>query len=449
MLWYMHISRFVTKQRNIILLVFVVVASRIPFIFTDYGIVPDSYRVVNAARKISEMGVYTASRFPGNPVNEIITSLVVSGEVWFVNSLSVIWGMIAVIYFVLFLKQLGIQYYILIGLALAFVPVIFINSTSTIDYMWALAGMMGSLYYIRRGQPLLAGLLLGLAIGSRITSGAFIFPSAFYLWQLSLQHNLKWRRLNIFIWSSLAVATLSYLPTWIKYGSGFFVFAQGEKPSLIEAIGTGTVGVWGTIGTLTIILLLVGALFHWRTLWYSFRNNRYFDISIVAIITICIYGVAFIRLPHQPGYLIPIVPFVLLLVAIYASRFIIVVSMSIFIIASFIGFNNYGVPTIQGPIINNYNARQTTSEYIAKLIMVVSENPTPMIVVAGYHLPRIEVLVSKTFLYRFVYLIESEDIYREYESQGIFVYYISGIENFNASVYKVDLPMLGAHLLEI
>ena len=62
----------------------------------------------------------------------------------------------------------------LAGFALAFTPQVYINSSNTTDYVWALAFILGSLYFVLLGRPLMAGILLGLAIGSRITSGAML-----------------------------------------------------------------------------------------------------------------------------------------------------------------------------------------------------------------------------------------------------------------------------------
>ena len=56
------------------MLVLFVLATRLPFIFEGYGIDGDSWSVAITARHLHDTGEYTASRLPGYPVHEVLSS---------------------------------------------------------------------------------------------------------------------------------------------------------------------------------------------------------------------------------------------------------------------------------------------------------------------------------------------------------------------------------------
>ena len=94
------------------------------------------------------------------------------------NLVSAVFTTLASLFFALSLKILRFKSVFLAAFTFAFVPVIFIHSTTTIDYMIALGFIMAGMYYMLKEQLIVAGILIGLAIGSRITSGAILLPFA-------------------------------------------------------------------------------------------------------------------------------------------------------------------------------------------------------------------------------------------------------------------------------
>ena len=113
--------------------------SRLPFLSQGYGLDGDSWSVAIVARNIAMTGNYEVSRFPGYPVQELICSLFYNGTAWRLNLLTAIISTIGVLFFALTLKAWKFKYVFLAAAALAFVPIIYINSTTTIDYVWALS----------------------------------------------------------------------------------------------------------------------------------------------------------------------------------------------------------------------------------------------------------------------------------------------------------------------
>jgi membrane-bound ClpP family serine protease len=157
--------------------------SRVPFLDAGYGRINDAWRVATAAREIATSGRYTASRFPPHPVQEIVCSLFWRGWPVASNAATAVLSAFAVLFFALSLARLGIDGVLEASAALAFAPVIFINSTSSLDYLWALAFILGSLFFVLDRKPILAGIFLGLAIGCRITSGAMLLPLLILVWR--------------------------------------------------------------------------------------------------------------------------------------------------------------------------------------------------------------------------------------------------------------------------
>src|SRR5689334_4636951 len=66
------------------LLALFVFASRLPYLRPGYGLDPDAYRVIGAARSLRQ-GAYAASRLAGYPLHEAITALTLPGGPRLVN----------------------------------------------------------------------------------------------------------------------------------------------------------------------------------------------------------------------------------------------------------------------------------------------------------------------------------------------------------------------------
>ena len=90
---------FKNESSQYIAFVAVVLLSRVPFLFSGYGLDPDSWEVAITAKHISETGVYEVSRFPGYPVHEFICSLFYNGGYVAPNLLSTIISTVGFLFF--------------------------------------------------------------------------------------------------------------------------------------------------------------------------------------------------------------------------------------------------------------------------------------------------------------------------------------------------------------
>ena len=179
---------FLKKHFTFIALFLIVFISRIPFIFAGYGIEEDSWGIALATFHTNLSGIYEPSRLPGHPVQELIYSALWGYSPVLFNGLSAFFSAIASLFFALILKQLNFKHFFISALSFAFVPVFFISSTYTIDFVWTEAFVLISLFLILKDKVILCGIFLGLAIGCRITSGAMLLPFMIIVWE---QNNLK------------------------------------------------------------------------------------------------------------------------------------------------------------------------------------------------------------------------------------------------------------------
>ena len=422
----------------------VVLITRFPFLSAGYGGDADAWRVANTARNIAVSGEYAASRFPGYPLQELVYSLIWNAGPQVLNGLSALMCAAGILFFMLCFRHYGGKDYFPAGLALAFVPVIYINSTSAIDYVWALAFVMASVYCLLRKLPILAGILLGLAIGSRITSAAMLIPGAVMLWHGADGRNYR-RTLLRFVLTALLVGGLCFLPVILKYGLKFLTFYAGSYPSLQNIITTAGEGVWGMVGATALILALAAGLWTW--------NKRHGNTAIAEpisqkdsvawILTIVIYSLAFFLLPHESGYLITPLPFLFFLIARFLCRRIFLFFCVALLLSPFIDFGKSGIGP--GPILRDHEGRLKQMSMAKQVNDRANRFTQKSVVVAGWYLPLIEAgfTAKGSGLTEYKYFLDSNSL-PKFRNQGYDLYYLPGIREYNLRTRGVDLIHYGA-----
>src|SRR5437867_12046343 len=142
-----------------------VIVSRLPLLGLGYGSDMDGWRLAATARAIRSTRAYSVSRFPGFPVHEIVSALLWAGGPYALNGATAAMSVAACVVFREILRKTGCGHSLLGGLALGFVPAVFIYSTCPMDYVWALSLALGSFHCLLVGRWIVAGILLGLAAG--------------------------------------------------------------------------------------------------------------------------------------------------------------------------------------------------------------------------------------------------------------------------------------------
>lgn len=323
---------------ELLFLALIVLISRIPFLLAGFGAEEDSWLLAITSKNIAESGQYEMSRAPGHPLQEFIYAWMYNNGLlaFATNLLSAAASVIATIFFALSLKNLYFKHYLFAAFAFAFTPIVFISSTYTIDYMLAMAFVMMSFYFLTsplnplstwRGENLppgkaggkgvvwgevIAGIFLGIAIGFRITSGAMLIPFCILL--LPLSKGIL-RAILLFSLTTALTGLLIYIPVLKTYGLSFFTYAdQFPYPNLPKVIYKATIGVFGTIGIITIIVytikIAVRKFLSKEKIVVSEMPAELFWASVGVII---IYIIFYLRLPQKPAYFIPVIPFTILL----------------------------------------------------------------------------------------------------------------------------------------
>lgn len=307
---------------NLLLLLLVVLLSRIPFLGDGYGVEEDSWGIVNSVRHTLESGVYEESRLPGHPVHEAFFLLAPDAGPWFYNGISALMSVVCTLFFALSLRKVGIRNYILPAFAFSFVPIIFVSSTYTIDFTTSLAFILISFYLVLLQRPFAAGILLGLAVGCRITSLAMLLP--FFIVQSGMAPlRESYQSLVKLTISTLFISILSYIPVFAIHGPGFFTFSdQFAYPPLTKVIYKATIGVFGLIGFVSILffkgLILKNKL---RTNGILERDSAFNKRLLIACSVACIiFIISYLRLPQKSGYLVPIIPFVIIAFAFFLDE---------------------------------------------------------------------------------------------------------------------------------
>ena len=170
------------SRRSLYFLLAAVFLSRIPLLFGGFGSDGDAWRIAQTVHVLLSEGVYQVSRFPGFPVYEFLqTPVIALGGSIASNLSSLIVFMASVILFEKIIVRWNIPNGPMLVIAYSFLPILWKNSAVTMDYVWGLAGILSALYLLTEKRALAAGILLGIAAGTRATHILFVFHSFFTL----------------------------------------------------------------------------------------------------------------------------------------------------------------------------------------------------------------------------------------------------------------------------
>ncbi|MEZ4620229.1 MAG: hypothetical protein R2867_32630, partial [Caldilineaceae bacterium] len=324
--------------------------------------------------------------------------------------------------------------------------IIYINSTNTMDYIVALALVLGSTYFVVNYRPWPAGILLGLAVGCRITSGAMILPLTLHL-LLATQNPSAIKAGFSFVLTTLLVSFLCFLPVFNRYGLAFLTFSDYHSyPSLWNLLIRSGADVWGWLGLFGLWGLAILLSFRLPRCREAFKVPKVRHGLVLATLSIAIYTIAFFRLPVASGYLIPTVPFLLLIVGLLAppnfgKAFAIVVMLSAFLITS-----SHGNINLVGPIFVDHNDRVALRQDTSYIIEAIEQLRPGAVIVAGWRMSQIEVALDKEVWgkHEFYYLLENVEEFNRYTTAGHQVYFLPGVDIQNQRVNGIALEQLGA-----
>lgn len=315
-----------TKYPYIIIFIIVFLLSRIPFLNLGFGNDPDAWRIANSAFDLNHYLIYHTSRFPGYPLPEYVNSLVINYGWLATNSLTMILTLISVLVFAKILKELEVEKKGLIVITFAFLPIVWINSVITMDYMWAVTFIIISWYFVIKKRYLIAGLMMGLAIASRPTSALLLIP---FIYLILTENEIK--EGLYFLVASLTVGIALFSPLLFQYGLGFISFYT-TVVDLNTVLGS-FISSFGLLAVLIFLLLLIKSP---KKAYYAIKtdNNMKFALFVVFLII-----VLFIGSPYDTAYLLPAIPFALYFLSKIGSKRLFNILCIFLILNSFISVN--------------------------------------------------------------------------------------------------------------
>lgn len=308
-----------------------------PLTHFGYGSDGDAWLVARAAEVMWETGKYVASRSTGFPLHEILVTPAVHLGGWYAaNLISLVAGAALLLAVFHLGRRRALRHPILVVLSLSFLPVVVTNSSSTMDYLPALALMLWAYAAVLDGRYVLCGVLIGVACGFRPTSGLFVIPCVLYAYAST-------RRLTTVITlGGVATGTgiLAFAPVLVTYGLRLPSESIQLGPVLhVLNFGYNALELFGALQTIA----LIGALWYLlertaRSAPEYFRTPHFqFHAANVAL-----WIGLFAAMPHEPEYLLPLVPSVVLLVDALASRRVSAVVCAVLLSYHVVGLNVLG-----------------------------------------------------------------------------------------------------------
>lgn len=294
-----------------------------PFVFFGYGEQPDSYLVVTTGRRLFATGTYFPSRRPGSLVYEVSQGLLdrIGGSIAS-NVGTVLMSLVFLATFTAILKRLKVPLGEYLIWVVVLLPLYWNNSTVTMDYVWAMAfSTAGFLYAIKR-QYAPAAILWALSVGTRLNTVVSLAGFFVYLW---LEYPADRRKLVTASMISGLLAVLCFIPSYLSANRTFeFMNVNvnvGDAALWTPYLRTGrfiykNIYLWG----LAAFLGMLGMLALYASDFRALARREWRSLVAASAVTIVGYEFFFYRYPTKTEYLLPLVPFVLILLGIALAR---------------------------------------------------------------------------------------------------------------------------------
>lgn len=243
------------------------------------------------------------------------------------------------------------------------------------------------------------------------------------------------------------VGMISFAPVYAEYGPGLFTFSESSYPDWRGLSSLGLVRVWGRVGASALIVTsLFGVIYRGARGQERTVPFLPWPYHIAFISVVVLYGVAFLRLPLESGYLIPIVPFTIILLATYLERRAFQLVCIALLVSSFVTFDRSGIAP--GPIFQERISRVAGAKETSQTLALGNHLPEKSIVVVGPLLPQIELSQSNAAPRGTEYVQVLDRAQAEaYRAKGYRIYYRKGMRELNLLAHGIDLDMYGAKVL--
>jgi len=284
----------------------------LPLIFTGPGSDPDSMRELRSGATLLWQHRYALSRPPGYFPYELLCGILYALGGTVANNFATMAMSLALLdSFLRVCTHFEAPHRYLLAATMAIQPVYWCASTSTIDFIWALGCFFLGFRQLLNRRYFLAAAMLGLAVGIRLSS--ILLAGPLLIWEIVERP----RDAKLWLASTLAVAVGAalYLPEFISSGNSlrFLTYYVGAW-TLTDHLGRfiyKNVYFWGLPAT---VLLVIAAPMLMRASAGCDRKFR--RIVVLSISIVLAFEALFLKIPVQRAYLLPMLPFVLILLGI-------------------------------------------------------------------------------------------------------------------------------------
>ncbi|HEY8164381.1 MAG TPA: hypothetical protein VIF83_02405 [Gemmatimonadaceae bacterium] len=207
----------------------------------------------------------------------------------------------------------------------ALTPILITDAAITQDFVCGLSMLLGGYLALSNSRYVLAGFLLGLAIGFRVTNVLFLIPATLFVYfgRAERRPGMTWISVASLWATAIAVGLALYLP--IIANAGFEIFVPGEAFGTLSPRTRVPVAAYNLI-TVFGVIPLIGALtllcVERTSVWHAIRQDVRQKSAVLAcaVTMIALHVALCIRFTAKPDYFIPAIPFVYVLAGRYLSR---------------------------------------------------------------------------------------------------------------------------------
>jgi len=345
----------------------------VAFIFLGYGSDMDTYRVLWTGQRFMALLDYVPSRSPGFLVFETVTNLLNLAGGSILTNLGLLCMSLVIIYcFKQILEHYRIPNPSLLILILMVQPYYWVNSTCTMDYLFALGFSFVAFTLLLKGNGLFGGIAIGLAVGSRLSAGLTCAGILLFL-LITLPQLRKQMILAGFV--ATLVGVTCYLPSadFVGWNMRFLTPTVGDSQywSLYLRFGR-LVYKSMTFWSIPVVLgLAIAAVIGVRKAG-DIRRSPQAGIFIFSGLMVVAYEAFYSYIPTEPTYLLPSVPFMLIMLGLILKdkRRVLAVLAGLMFLSNFAALEfarpnvvnkataaEYGVWLVPGHLVEDVQAR--------------------------------------------------------------------------------------------
>lgn len=210
----------------------------------------------------------------------------------------------------------------------------------------------------------------------------------------------------------------------------------------------------------------------WIGTEYLFPKSVNLKFVVAWLVAIDLFIIAFVKLPMESGYLVPMVPFVILLIGRYVPKPVFILTAVLMTFSSLLfsitplnrmdsstpssasySFRVGGEPLVldvwKGPAVAYYSRRENGMEYSRQVLNVAKRIKRPTLIICGQWYNQLISMNRDTLSGNVLFAphINSSELSRHFLS-GRKIIFLPGQERFNEQIKGVNPVVFGATLLD-